>query len=139
MQHPPNILGRIPIQGRWFRQFRYKVCHDLSLEGQSGLVINFILVQLYHPLQHSPRYVWFMQDISEWLIGEHSYGVSLEIGTQLLSSRAQSQGSLFHLRVSCFCISKRFADEINGSLFFGRQGTEQDHTNSPTSYYLIQI
>ena len=80
-----------------------------------------------------------MQDVSERLIGEHSYGVSLEIGMQLLSGYAQSQGGLFHLRVSCFCISKRFADEINGSLFFGRQGSEQDRTNNLTSYCQIQI
>ena len=54
MQNPPSRPAKLRALDRLLGNLGYEVSHDLTLHGQSRLIFNSILTQLYGPLEHSP-------------------------------------------------------------------------------------
>ena len=113
----------------------YEVSHDLPLHCQPRLILNSILTYFNGSPYQSPELVWFVHNISEWLVCEYSHLMSLKIGAKLLRNTFQGQVYLLNLRVLGFCVNHCFAYVVDEPLLLIIYAAKHNGTYGTIKYY----
>jgi hypothetical protein len=117
--------------------FNDEVDDSLGFDRMRRHVFDGIGTELDRPLDDATAGFHITEDISEWVLRDHSYVEGIEVVAKLSGCYQDRVEQFLNLRVSSFGLVQDFADEVNWALDFVRMSSLFSLDNNSCANYPI--